>query len=86
MANDPRDSRRKDKLITGHRVFINIDKRENEVRREVFGKIPGKKKASMKLGNGVIVRQRMKNKCHHQVKEPRTFCEDRAWSVFTITP
>ena len=70
--NDPCDSRRKDKLITGHRVSIDIDEKENEVRREVYGKIlsEGKQKASMRLGNRVIVRQRMKNECHHHVKEP----------------
>ena len=39
VANDPRDSKRKDKLITGRRVSIDIDERENEVRREVYGKI-----------------------------------------------
>ena len=72
MMNDPCDSRRKDKLITGHRVSIDIDEKENEVRREVYGKIlsEGKQKASMRLGNRVIVRQRMKNECHHHVKEP----------------
>ena len=31
MANDPRDSRRKDKLITGCCVSINIYEREKEV-------------------------------------------------------
>ena len=39
VANDPRDSKRKDKLIMGHRVSIDIEERENEVRREVYGKI-----------------------------------------------
>ena len=39
VANDPRDSKRKDKLITGRRVSIDIEERENEVRREVYGKI-----------------------------------------------
>ena len=39
VANDPRDSTRKDKLITSRRVSIDIDERENEVRSEVYGKI-----------------------------------------------
>ena len=39
VANDPRDSKRKDKLITGRRVSIDIEERENEVRRAVYGKI-----------------------------------------------
>ena len=58
MVNDPCDSRRKDKLITSRRVSIDIDEKENEVRREVYGKIlsEGKQKASMRLGNKVIVR------------------------------
>ena len=87
LANDPRDSRRKDKLIMGCRFSIDINERENEVRRKVYGKIlnEGKQKVSMRLGNRVIVRQRMKNECHHHVKEPRTFCKARAWSVLTIT-
>ena len=67
----------KDELITSRRVSINIDKRKNEVRREVYGKILNKvkKKVSTRLGNGVIVRQRMKNECHLHVKEPRNFCK-----------
>ena len=58
MVNDPCDSRRKDKLITSRCVSIDIDEKENEVRREVYGKIlsEGKQKASMRLGNKVIVR------------------------------
>ena len=61
VVNDLRDSRRKDKLITGRCVSINIDERENEVRKEVYGKIlnEGKKKARTRLGNRVIARQRM---------------------------
>ena len=39
VANDPRDSKRKDKLITGRRVSIDIEERENEVRRALYGKI-----------------------------------------------
>ena len=77
VANDPHDCKREDKLITGCCVSINIDERENEVRREVYGKIlnKGKKKASIRLSNRVIVSQRMKNECHYHVKEPRTFCK-----------
>ena len=58
MANDPCDSRRKDKLITGWHIFIEIYKGENEVRGKVYSKVfdEGKQKASMRLGNRVIVR------------------------------
>ena len=31
VANDPHDSRRKDKIITSRHVFIDIYERENEV-------------------------------------------------------
>ena len=36
MAKDPRDSRRKNELITGRHIRIDIDKGENEVRRKVY--------------------------------------------------
>ena len=69
MAYDPRDSKRKDKLITGRRIPINIHKRKNEMRGKVYSKVlnEGKQKLSTKLYNGVIVRQRMENKSHHHV-------------------
>ena len=35
MANDPRDSRKKNKLITGRRIPIDIYKGQNEVGKEV---------------------------------------------------
>ena len=34
VANDPRDSRRKNKHITGHRILIDIYKEENKMRGE----------------------------------------------------
>ena len=39
VANDPCDSRRKDKLITGRRISINIHERENEMREKVYSKV-----------------------------------------------
>ena len=42
MANDPRDSKRKDKLIMGHRILIDIYKEEYEVRKEINRKILNK--------------------------------------------
>ena len=58
MVNDPRDNRRKDKLIMGCCIPINIHKGENEVRREVYSKVinEGKQKVSARLSNGIIVR------------------------------
>ena len=38
MANDPRDSRRKNKLITSRRILISIYKGEYEMREKVNGK------------------------------------------------
>ena len=35
MMKEPRDSRRKDGLITSHRIFIKIYKKEYKVRGEV---------------------------------------------------
>ena len=69
MVDDPHDSRRENELITGHRISIDIYERENEVKRKVYSKFlnEGKQKVSMRLGNGVIMRQRMEGKCHHHV-------------------
>ena len=75
MTYDPRDSKKKDKLITSRHILINIYKGENEMREKVYSKVlnEGKQKASIRLGNGVIVRQRMENKSNHHIREPRTF-------------
>ena len=80
MANDPRNSRKKDKLITTRCILIDIYKGENEMIGKVYSKVlnEGKKKSSMRLDNGVIVRQRMENKCHHHIKELQTFCKTQA--------
>ena len=58
MANDPRDSQRKNELIMDQHIRIDIYEKENEVRRKVYSKVlnEGKQKASMRLSNGVIVR------------------------------
>ena len=39
MAKDPRDSQRKDELITGRRILIEIKDRSDEVRKEVYRKV-----------------------------------------------
>ena len=36
--------------------------------------------------DSVIVRQGIKNECHHHVQESRTFCKARAKGVLMITP
>ena len=59
VVKDPHDSRRKDKLITGHRILIHINDRCDEVRGKVYKKVlkKGQKKASKRLYDRVIVRQ-----------------------------
>ena len=44
------------------------------------------RKMCIRLGNRVIAKQRMKNECHHHVKEPRTFCKAREMGALTVTP
>ena len=39
VVNDPCDSKREDKLIMGHRIFIDIYKGEYEMRGKVNGKL-----------------------------------------------
>ena len=58
MVNDPRDRRRKNKFIIGRHIPIDIDERENEGRREVFGKVLNERqqKASTRLSNRIMVR------------------------------
>ena len=88
MTKESRDNGRKNELITSRRVLINIYKREykvwSKVNKEILNK--GLQKPSMRLYDSVIGRQRMKNECHHQVKDSRTFSKGRAWGVLTITP
>ena len=87
MANDPRDSQRENELITDRRIPIDIYKGEYEVRGKVYGNLlnEGQQKSSTRLSNGVTVRQGIKNKCHHHVKEPQTFCKACARGVLTVT-
>ena len=61
MANDPCDSKRENKFITGHRILIDIYKGEYEMRGKVNGKLlnEGQQKLSTRLGNRIIVRQGM---------------------------
>ena len=61
VMNDPRDSRRKDKLIMGLRILIDIYKGEYEMRGKVNGKVldEGQQKSSTRLSNKIIVRQGM---------------------------
>ena len=59
VVNDPYDSKRKDELITGLHILIDINKRENEMIGKVYSKVlsEGQQKASTRLSNRIIVRQ-----------------------------
>ena len=39
MTNDPCDSRREDELIIGRRISIDINERDNEMRRKVYSEV-----------------------------------------------
>ena len=88
MAENLHDSRRKNELIMGPHIPINIDEGENEVKRKVYRESikEGQQRSSMRLCDRVIVRQWMENKCHHYVKEPQTFCKARVRGVLMVTP
>ena len=88
MLKDPHDSRRKDELIMGSSVLIHINDRCDEVRGKVDGKIlhQRKKEMSMRLSDGVIMRQWCESEFHHHVKESRAFCKTQAWGVELTTP
>ena len=61
VTNNPRDSRRKNKLITSCHILIDIYKGEYEVKGKVNSEVlnEGQQKLSMRLSNRIIVRQEM---------------------------
>ena len=83
VPKDSRDSRRKDEIIISSGILIHIYDRCDEVRGKVNVEILQKrqKKTSMRLSNGVIVRQWSESECHHHVKEPQAFGKARVWGV-----
>ena len=58
------------------------------MRREVYSKMLKKRqqKSSMRLYDGVVVKEWMEYKSHHQVYESRTFSKRPTWCKLTITP
>ena len=86
MAKKPRDSGKKNELITTRYILINIYKGQNEVKREVNGEAfkERQQKSSTRFCDGVIVRQWMENECDHHVKESQTFCKAQAKGVLTV--
>ena len=83
VLKDPCDSPRKTELITSGSILMHIYDRCDEVRGKVNGKILQKrqKKMSMRLSDGVIVRQQNESEFYHHVKESWAFYKTRAWSV-----
>ena len=57
------------------------------MRREINSKMlkKGQQKSSTRLGDGVIVRERMEYKGHHYVQKPRAFCKGRTISELVLT-
>ena len=58
------------------------------MRREINRKIlkKGKKKLSTRLGDRVIMREKMEYKGHHHVQKPWAFYQGRTVSEQTLTP
>ena len=46
----------------------------------------GQQKSSTRLGDRVIVRERMEYKGHHHVQKPRAFCKGQIVSELALTP
>ena len=88
MVQNPRDSRRKDELITGRRIHMNIYDIQNEVRGKIYSELLKKRqqKSSMRLCDGVKMRKWMQNKSHQHVHESRTFSKRSTWCKKTLTP
>ena len=67
---------------------MNIYNRKNEMRREVYSKMLKKRqqKPSMRLCDGVVVREGMEYKSHHHIYESRSFSERPTRCKLMITP
>ena len=65
---------------------MNIYDGKNKIRREINSKMLKKEqqKLSMRLGDKVIVRERMEYKGHHHVQKSRAFCKGRTVSELTF--
>ena len=66
---------------------MNIYNGKNKMRKEINSKMlkKGQQKSSTRLGDRVIVRERIKYKGHHHVKKPRAFCKGRIVSELVLT-
>ena len=66
---------------------MDIYDRKNKVRRKIYSKMlkKGQQKSSTRLCDRVIVRQRVKNKCHNHLQKPRAFYKGQTVSELTLT-
>ena len=67
---------------------MNIYDGKNKMRREINSKMlkKGQQKLSTRLGDKVIVRERMEYKGHHHVQKSWTFWKGRIVSQLALTP
>ena len=75
---------------------MNIYDGKNKMRREINSKMlkkgqqksskKGQQKSSTRLGDRVIMRERMEYKGHHHVQKPWAFCKGRTVSELVLTP
>ena len=66
---------------------MNIYDGKNKMRREINGKMlkKGQQKSSTRLGDKVIMRERMEYKGHHHVKKLWAFCKGQIVSELALT-
>ena len=66
---------------------MNIYDGKNKMRREINSKMlkNGQQKSSTRLGDRVIMRERMEYKGHYHVHKSRTFCKGRTVSELALT-
>ena len=66
---------------------MDIYDRKNKVRRKIYSKMLKKaqQKSSTRLCDRVIMRKRVKNKCHDHVQKLKAFCKARIVSELTLT-
>ena len=67
---------------------MNVYDGKNKMRREINSKMlkKGQKKSSTRLGDRVLVRERMEYRGHHHVQKPRAFCKGQTVSELVLTP
>ena len=67
---------------------MDIYDRKNKMRRKIYSKMlkKGQQKLSTRLCDRVIVRKKVKNKCHDHVQKLRAFCKAQTISELMLTP